>query len=103
MRGPKTSLTLVSITRTSDGMGGWTESESNVATIEGYLRTLSGRERLASDMETVVRTHRFYCDYNSNITEDKRFKLGSKYFDIEAINNIGNMNIYMQIDLKVRE
>jgi len=106
MRGPKVNLTLVSITQTSDGMGSaGSASESTVATVTGVLRTLTGRERLASDMETVVRTHRFYIDYTSDLNDqrNKAFKSGTQYYDIESINNEFQKNIYMQVDLKERK
>ena len=107
MRGPKTSLTLVVITQTSDGMGSaGSASESTVATVTGVLRTLTGRERLASDMETVVRTHRFYIDYTSDLTDqrNKHFKNSSnQYFDIESVDNEFQKNIYMQVDLKEKK
>ena len=103
MRGPKTSLDLITITTTSDGMGGWTTSEENTATLSGVLITLSGEERFASDMITVIQTHRFYCDYDSRITEDDQFKEGSQYYDIISINNPGQYDIYQQIDIKERK
>jgi len=106
MRGPKTSLTLVVITQTSDGMGSaGSASESTVATVTGVLRTLTGRERLASDMETVVRTHRFYIDYTDDLTDqrNKYFKSGTQYYDIESVDNEFQKNIYMQVDLKERK
>ena len=106
MRGPKTDLTLVSITQTSDGMGSaGSASESTVATVTGVLRVLTGRERLASDMETVVRTHRFYVDYTSDLDDQrgKHFKSGTQYYDIESVDNEFQKDIYMAVDLKERK
>ena len=85
--------------------GGGSASESTVASITGVLRTLTGRERLASDMETVVRTHKFYVDYTSNLDDqrNKHFKSGTQYYDIESVDNEFQKDIYMQVDLKERK
>ena len=106
MRGPKTDLTLVAITQTSDGMGSaGSASESTVATVTGVLRHLMGSEMLASDMTTVVRTHRFYCDYTSDLDDqrNKHLKSGSQYFDIVAVDNEFEKDIYMAVDLKEKK
>jgi len=106
MRGPKTTLSLYIRKETSDGMGsGGSASASTLGTVTGVLRTLSGHERYAAGTEMVIRTHRFYCDYTSDLddTRSKYFKWGSKYLDIEAANNVGQMGIYQQVDLKERQ
>ena len=80
-------------------------SESTVATVTGVLRTLTGRERLASGSDMVVRTHRFYVDYTSDLDDQrgKHFKSGSQYYDIESVDNEFQKDIYMQVDLKERK
>jgi len=91
VRGPKTTLTLQTVTKTVDDLGGYTETWADSATIKGVLTNTSGYERMVgAGKERVYSTHKFFCDYNSSVSVGKRFKLGSRIFDIKFVLNPAN-------------
>ena len=93
MRGPKTTLTLQTVTKTVDSLGGYSESWTDSTTVKGVLTNTSGYERMiGAGKERVYSTHKFFCDYNSNITEGKRFKSGDRVFDIKFVLNPADTN-----------
>lgn len=101
MTGPQTKLTLQSVTETSDGLGGVTESWQNVRIVSGVFVSNRGNETLSIGNKTVFATHFFFCDYSKSvtITEKNRFILGTRTFDILFVDDIGNQNIDLKIYL----
>ena len=105
MIGPKTILTYQSVSETADGLGGFTETWSDVANISGVLtgsrRGLIAKESLKTDKITVESSHTFYCDVpNFTISEKGRFILGSRLFDILFVYEPGNCGHHKEIDLR---
>ena len=101
--GPKTTLVLKRITKTTDTAGGWTEALTTVKSIKGVLSTIRGDERLSADKKTVIETHNLYTDYPRGfvITESDELYYGLRKFKILYINNLGaNMNKRLKITLK---
>jgi len=92
------TFTRQTLSRTADGMGGWTETWSDDSTFQGRLGSLPAEERLASDKVTVYATHRLYCN-NLTISEEDRVKLGSRLFEIKAVRNPSNINDHLELDL----
>jgi SPP1 family predicted phage head-tail adaptor len=102
MRGHKTILTLERKIETKDAAGGYTEVWADVMDIKGVLCNVSGNERLSADKLTVIATQNFYIDYlhSETITEEDRFSLGTRIFEINYVNNIGgNSNRALRINL----
>lgn len=103
MRGPKTELTLQSVSKSADAVGGYTESWSDDGTIKGVLTNTSGYEQIVgAGKERVYSTHKFFCDYPPSLTVavGKRFKLGSRYFDIKFVLNPANTNRLLVVYLE---
>jgi head-tail adaptor len=106
--GPKTQLICQRVTEISDGLGGMTQSWSNLATLSGVLTASSGvtakfagRERLLADRTTVTSSLIFYCDYPTGITitEKDRFVSGTRTFEILFVYNPANSNHHLEISL----
>ena len=93
MIGAKTTMELRRWTKTSDGMGGYTEAWAGLRKIKGTLSTIRGDERLSSDKLTVISSHNFFIDFpiGETITAKDIFIKGTTEYKIIYINNIGNM------------
>lgn len=68
------SATLQTVTRTSDGMGGWTESLSTGTVVKCRLdpHSPTAAEALAGDMETVAVRYRLTVPYDAPLTAASR-------------------------------
>ena len=93
MIGKKTTMELRRWTKTSDGMGGYTEAWAGLRKIKGTLATVRGDERLSTDKLTVIASHNFYIDFPIGlvITAKDIFIKGTTEYKIIYINNMGNM------------
>ena len=90
------TFTRQTLTKTSDSMGGWTESWTDGVTFKGRLSTLNEAERMAADKTTVYATFKLFADYMT-ITPEDRIKLGTRYFQIKGILNPSNINSHLEI------
>ncbi len=93
------TLTLQSVTRTDDGIGGYTETWTDVGSFKARISPLSSAERLAQDKTTQVTTHRIYCD-NMIVTTADRIKWGDYYFEIIGITNPSEAYSHLEIDAR---
>ena len=94
------TLTLQSKTLTADGQGGWTEAWADAGTFRARISPLSSAERLTQDKETMLTTHRIYCD-NMTVSPEDRIKWGSYYFEIIGITNPSE--VYHHLEIEARE
>ena len=72
---------------------------NDLDTIQGYIRTLNGNERISTDKVTVYSTHRMYC-YITDITEVDRVIYNGHLYDVKLIDN---KREFYQIDLELIE
>ena len=72
---------------------------NDLDTIQGYIRTLNGNERVSTDKVTVYSTHRMYC-YITDIIEADRVIYNGHLYDIKLIDN---KREFYQIDLELIE
>lgn len=74
-------------------------------TVRAAIEPLNGRELLAAQSIESQVTTKITIRYQSGITPDMRIKYGSRYFDIQAIQNIEERNrmIEMQCIERVGE
>ena len=93
------TLTLQTLTRTSDSMGGWTEAWADSGQFRARIRPLTSAERLTQDKVTGIATHRIYCD-NMTVTLEDRIKWGSYYFEIIGIRNPSEAYHHLEIEAK---
>jgi len=83
---------LQSMSRTPDSVGGYTESWADGVTFAGRLSLLSEVERMSDDKLTVFGSHKLYCDPSVVITEADRIKLGTRVFEVKAIQLPSNLS-----------
>jgi len=94
------TLTLQSVTETSDGQGGITSAWADNGTFRGRISSLSSQEKMSQDKITAESTHKIFCD-NMTVTFKDRIKWGSYYFEITGIKNPSEM--YHHLEIMVRE
>lgn len=103
MRGSKVEMELRRETETSDGMGGYTLTWTNLRYVTGVLSTIRGAERLSADKLTVIADYYYFIDFpiGVTITEEDIFQYGTREFKIIHINNLGsNQDRRLRITLK---
>lgn len=101
MRGPKVTMVLKEVSTTDTGTGP-VETWTSKVNVRGVLHGIRGNERFGPDKDVVIRTHRFFCDYlyKETITEQKRLTWNSRDFDVILVDDVGEQNRYLVVDLK---
>lgn len=100
--GPKREVTILEVTISPDGKGGTSRKWTTKITTRGYLSGMRGYERVIALQPGTVSNKRLYLDYDSDtstITEKDRATVGGTTYEIEYINNPGNQDKYLEIDL----
>lgn len=91
------TITIVSISETSDGYGGFSDPsvETVIATEDASFLMQSGTEIWQSGR--IVGTADFIITmwYNSNVTIKTIIKLGTRKFEIMNLDNVGMKNEYL--------
>jgi len=77
-------ITLQQSTRASDGMGGFTLTWADVATIWAAIWPVSANEQVKSGQTIGNITHRIRIRYRSVLKSSLRIKYGNRYFAIVA-------------------
>lgn len=68
-------LSLISVTRVSDGIGGYTETETTAKTTWGSLEPMSQREQLIYGLETGSRSYKCFLRYDENYNIDQNYHI----------------------------
>lgn len=71
--------------RLADGGGGATESWTEVATVWGSLKQVSGQERENADRVASQTMTDIMIRYRTGVTPDMRFRLGTRVFNIQGV------------------
>jgi SPP1 family predicted phage head-tail adaptor len=61
------------------------------------IEPIGGREAIMSDQMSAVGLTRIVMRYNSAVTVQSRIKYGSRWFEINAVNNRGERNIELEL------
>jgi SPP1 family predicted phage head-tail adaptor len=80
-------ITLQQSTRVSDGMGGFTLTYADVASLWAAIWPISANETVAANATTMVVSHRIRIRYRSVLKASWRIKFGARYFAIVGIIN----------------
>ena len=91
-------ITFEKVTRTSDGMGGWTEAWATDRKAWAAIWPLRGQEQFeAMKLEEKV-THRVRIRYWSGLTTEHRIKdHENKYYEIRNILDADHRHIYQDL------
>jgi len=77
-------ITLQYKTLVSDGMGSFTASWVDIATVWAAIIPVSTKERMMADQVSGEITHRIRTRYRRNIRASWRIKFGNRYFNING-------------------
>lgn len=75
-------VTLQYKTRVADGMGGFTETWTDAATVSAAIWPTSAKEMVQANSTTMVVSHRIRIRYRRDIKGSWRVKFGNRYFAI---------------------
>lgn len=91
-------ITFQRIAQVTDGMGGFTTTWSDVATVWAKVEPVSASERLISEKLETQRSHKVKIRYRSDITTDMRFTFNSRTFQVKGVHNPDERRVYTFID-----
>jgi len=92
----KHRVTIQTVSRASDGQGGFTETWNDVTDVWVSIEPVKGWERYqAQQLETPV-THKIMMRYRSLSTKD-RLVYGARTFIIKEVLNVNEENRFLQI------
>ena len=94
-------ITLQYQTKVADGMGGFTVSWADTATVFAAIWPTSANERIQAMQEVMTVTHRIRIRYRTGIRASWRVKFGNRYFSISSIINPSEKN--EMLDLLCKE
>jgi len=93
-------ITLQSRTKTSDGMGGFTTTWSDVATLWAAVWPVSAKEITQADATVMLVSHRIRIRHRGTLTSSYRIKFGAQYFNIVSIINQNEAGKWIDIMCK---
>lgn len=94
-------ITLQTVTRTSDGIGGYTSSWRNIAPapmVWASVRPASAREALASDRMSASGLSVFTIRNRADLNEVDRIVWRGDAYNIRAIRRRGGRELYLEIE-----
>lgn len=91
-------ITFQTLTRTSDGQGGWTETWTTFATVWAKVKPKSARERYFSQQVQETITHEITIRKLANVTTEMRVLHGAVYYQLHGKFKIDSRNFFMTID-----
>ena len=96
----KKRVTLQYQTKVADGMGGFTVSWVDAATVWSAIWPVSASETIQAAMTTMTITHRIRIRYRAGLRASWRVSWGGKYFNIVSIINPNMSNRWLDILVK---
>lgn len=78
-------VTIKDVTRTADGLGGYTETETNVRETWASVFPFNGREQLNYGLELGERTYEITLRYNGTLDQTNIIEYNSKRLRINSV------------------
>lgn len=87
--------------KTSDGQGGNVLAWQTFAPgVRGFLKPLSGRERLQAGRLEANVTHLFYTRYRADIKAEHSLLYGTRRMQVRTVINVEEANKWLEISLE---
>ena len=90
-------ITIQIPTKAPDGMGSFTITWTDHATVFCAIWPLMGKELVQAMQTDMVISHRIRIRYRSVFRPDWRIKFGARYFNIVSVTNPGERNEWLDI------
>ena len=91
----RTELSLEACATTSDGLGGYTESWSEVATVFALIEPLAADSRFGADQTLETVTHRITLRFRADVASGMRFTRDGRVFDILTVHDPDESGRYL--------
>lgn len=94
-------ITLQALTRSADGIGGYTSAWANIApnpTVWANVRPASAREALASDRVGASGLYIFAIRNRTDLNEADRIVWGGETYNIRSVRRRGGRGMYLEIE-----
>ncbi|MGW3724832.1 head-tail adaptor protein [Streptomyces sp. NPDC000851] len=98
-----TSLQVWRFTRTPDGMGGYSEAWSQVATVRARLSQPTSRERVLADAHQARLTHIAYLPSSADVRRSDELRLGTRVLEVLATFEPSAPGTYLRADCEERQ
>lgn len=89
-------ITLQSMTQTSDGMGGYSETSKSEITVWAAIWPVSASEQVKAMQNTMTISHRIRIRYRT-VDPSWRIRFGLRYFSIVSVVNPNEGNAWIDI------
>jgi SPP1 family predicted phage head-tail adaptor len=93
----KHRVEIQSVSRSSDGQGGFTESWSTDTTVWASLEPLKGFEKFQGGQTQTPLTHLVTMRYRTGVTTKNRIAYGDRVFDIKEAINVDEDNVFLAL------
>ena len=90
-------ITIKTVTKVADGMGGYTETEADFLTCRAAIWPVSAKEELQSDQVEMKVSHRIRIDWQSGVLPSMMIYFGTRKFEIISVINIDERNIILDL------
>lgn len=90
-------VTIQSLTKTSDGTGGFTETWTDAATVWAEVTPLKGFERYAAQQIRAQLSYRVRLRFRNDVTSDMRLIHKGKILTIQAVINVNGRNRELEL------
>ncbi|MBN9244184.1 MAG: phage head closure protein [Mesorhizobium sp.] len=91
----RTRLVLQTVTAVSDGLGGFAESWSDVATVFARIEPVSADSRFGAGQTLEAVTHRITLRHRGDVEADMRFAGGDRCFRIVTVHDPDESGRYL--------
>ncbi len=97
------TVDVIRITKTSDSMGGWTDTDViHINDLPCRINWSKGFEKVQFNKDTHYRDAKLYCAV-VDITTHDRIVYDSKTYEIVSVSNVDNMNRFLTIEMNLIE
>lgn len=93
-------ITIQNVTKVSDGMGRFTETVVDVATVWAAIWPTSANEQVQAMQTVMTISHRIRIRHRSILKASWKIKFGNRFFSIVSIINPNEANEYLDLMCK---
>lgn len=91
-------VTIQTLTRVADSMGGAPETWAELATVWAHVRPMRGDEGYTGDRVDATGTYRFVIRNRTDVSEAARLQWQGETYNIRAVRREGPRPMYLDID-----
>ncbi|WP_432118601.1 phage head closure protein [Streptomyces sp. bgisy032] len=97
------SLEVWRYSRAEDGLGGWTETWSQVGTVRARLSQPSARERVVADQAQARMSHIVYLRHDADVRRGDQLRTTGRVFEVLATFEPSEPGTYLRADCEARQ